>query len=471
MPNALNELTATAATDAMRRGDIKAEDYARALLNQVRRLEALNAFRTIDGRKVLEAARTCDLARAAGKDCGRLHGLPIPVKDSVDTAGLPTSNGTRSLRDFRPTQDAAVLKPLFEQGAILMGKTNLHELSRGWTSNNGAFGAVRNPYNPGHVPGGSSGGSGVAVAARMAPLAVAEDTLGSIRVPASLCGIAGLRPTFGRYPGTGVMALTLDKFDQVGPLARSVADIALFDSVVTGDFLPIAARDLKHVRLGISRNYFLTGLDAQVERMTFEALERIRAAGATLAEVEPPDIVRQGLSIATTIIGYENIASISQYLQEQDTRLGFEQLLAQASPNIQSIYRMSSPPARAAYEAALQQRAQLRAAIQQYFDENAIDALVFPSTLAAAPTLGDNLEFDIGGERVSIRQVMGRNTALGSVASLAGLVLPAGLTAGGLPVGLEFVAAAGRDRALLSMGISLEAALGPMPPPRLAGLG
>jgi indoleacetamide hydrolase len=137
-----------------------------------------------------------------------MHGLPIPVKDSVNTKTLPTSNGTRAFAEFRPKDDAAVLKLLFAQGAILMGKTNLHELSFGWTSNNAVFGPVHNPYDPSRVPGGSSGGSGAAVAARIAPLAIGEDTLGSIRVPATHCGLAGLRPSFGRYPDGGIMPLT-----------------------------------------------------------------------------------------------------------------------------------------------------------------------------------------------------------------------------------------------------------------------
>jgi hypothetical protein len=182
----LTELGAVAAVAAMRNGDIKAEDYARALLERAQQLESLNAFRVLNREMVLAAARAADKARSSGAKLGLLHGLPIPVKDSVDTKALPTSNGTRALRDFMAKDDAAVLKPLFAQGAILMGKTNLHELSYGWTSNNGVFGPVRNPYDRDRIPGGSSGGSGAAVAARMAPLAIAEDTLGSIRVPATM---------------------------------------------------------------------------------------------------------------------------------------------------------------------------------------------------------------------------------------------------------------------------------------------
>jgi indoleacetamide hydrolase len=158
-------LTAVAAVAAMQSGEIKAEDYARALLARAQHLASLNAFRTLDRERVLEAARAADKLRAAGAALGALHGLPIPVKDSVNSKALPTSSGTRALRDFRPRGDAGVLKALLAQGAILMGKTNLHELSLGWTSNNGVFGSVHNPYDPTRVPGGSSGGSGVAVSA------------------------------------------------------------------------------------------------------------------------------------------------------------------------------------------------------------------------------------------------------------------------------------------------------------------
>ena len=234
-PNSMTELTATAAVEAMRDGDMRAENYAEALLDRAQSLANLNAFRTLDREMVLEAARSADKARAAGGALGMLHGLPIPVKDSVNTKGLPTSNGTRALEEFKAKDDAAVLKPLLAQGTILMGKTNLHELSYGWTSNNASFGPVRNPYDQQHVPGGSSGGSAAAVAGRIAPLAIAEDTLGSIRVPASMCGLAGLRPSFGRYPDDGIMPLTVNKFDQVGPLARSVADLLMFDLAVSGE--------------------------------------------------------------------------------------------------------------------------------------------------------------------------------------------------------------------------------------------
>ena len=174
----LTALSATAAVAAMKDGDITAEAYAMALVDRAERLQHLNAFRVLNRDMVFSAARSADKARASGARLGLLHGLPIPVKDSVDTVAYPTSNGSRVLEHFRPKADAAVLGPLLAQGAYVMGKTNLHELSLGFTSTNPHFGAVRNPYNAAHVPGGSSGGSAAAVAARMAPLAIAEDTGG-----------------------------------------------------------------------------------------------------------------------------------------------------------------------------------------------------------------------------------------------------------------------------------------------------
>jgi indoleacetamide hydrolase len=465
----MTELSATAVVEAMRNGDIKAEDYARALLDKAQEFESLNAFRILDREMVLEAARAADKARASGAALGMLHGLPIPVKDSVNTKDLPTSQGTGALRDFKPRDDAAVLKPLFAQGAILMGKTNLHELSYGWTSNNGIFGPVRNPYHRDRVPGGSSGGSGAAVAARIAPLAIAEDTLGSIRVPATMCGLAGFRPTFGRYPNTGVMALTGNKFDQIGVLARSVADLSLFDTALTSDREQVAATSLKGVRIGISPEYFWSGLDPEVERVSNEALRKLSEAGATLVTAEIPEPAKAAMEIALTIIGYDTLPSISDFLEEQGTGMNFEQMLEQASEEIQAVIKgFALPPNRPSqevYESMLVQREDLRISVRGYFEEEGIVALAFPPIMIVPPTIGEEDEFDICGQKVSMSAAMSRNISLGSCASMASLVLPAGMTSDGLPVGMEFDALTGNDRQLLSFGVLFEKALGPIPGP------
>ncbi len=469
--NSLTELTASAAVDAMRQGDIKAEDYASALLGRARRFENLNAFRTLDPDQVLEAARGADRARASGSPLGILHGLPIPVKDSINTKALPTSNGTRALRDFRPKDDAAVLKPLMSQGGIVMGKTNLHELSYGWTSNNGTFGPVRNPYNLAHIPGGSSGGSAAAVAARIAPLAIAEDTVGSIRVPAACCGLAGFRPTFGRYPDHGIMPLTQNKFDQVGPVARTTLDLVLFDRAVTGDTRPVTATPLKGIRIGVSPAFHLAGLEPQVERVTKDALQRLREAGAVIVEAEVPEVVKSAFDIAFAVATYESVPCIRDFLAQEQTHLTFEQLFSQVSESLQGVFKSvaiaPNRPTKETYEALLAKRGQLKQAVRHYFQEQGIVALAFPTSLIAPPKIGDETEFEIGGQKVSLGVAMARNVALGSCASMASLVLPAGLTANGLPVGLEFDALPGEDRNLLSLGLSLEKALGSIPGPKI----
>ncbi len=183
--NELVELSAVDVVAKLRNGEVTAERYALAILERCGQGKALNAFITLPQERVLEAARAADRLRASGAKLGMLHGLPIPVKDSVNTKDMPTTGGTPALRNFRPKEDAPIVRALLAAGAIVLGKTNLHELSFGWTSNNLAFGAVHNPYDVQRIPGGSSGGTAVAVATRMAPLGVAEDTEGWLNTGAS----------------------------------------------------------------------------------------------------------------------------------------------------------------------------------------------------------------------------------------------------------------------------------------------
>jgi mandelamide amidase len=460
----LHRLGAVEAVRRMRAGELRAEDYAAALLERASSLAHLNAFITLDAEQVLEDARRADRERAAGRANGLLHGLPIPVKDSVHTSRLPTTQGTRALAAFRPREDAGVVRRLLDQGAIVMGKTNLMELSRGWTSNNLFFGAVLNPHDPARVPGGSSGGSAAAVAAGIAPLAVGEDTWGSIRVPAAWCGIAGLRPTHGRYSNVGVMPLTRDRFDQVGPMARRVADLALFDACVADDDAPVVARPLTGARIGIPLQ-LLEGLDAAVEAAVEEAWKKLEAAGAVLVRAALPEETLEAADIATRIIAGENVAAITEYLHAEGTGVSFEQLLSTMGANIGVRYE-APPPTQADLQEALRRRQRLIEAVDRHYAEQRIEALAFPPLLAAAPPLGDNPEVPIRGTPVALREIVGRNTALGNVASLASLVLCAGLTAARMPVGIEFAGPRGSDRRLLALGVELERALGGAPEPR-----
>ncbi len=466
----LTSLSATAAVRGMRGGDFTAESYAAALIARATQSAALNAFRLLPADSVLEAARTADKRRAAGQPLGRLHGLPIPVKDSINTAALPTTNGTRALQNFRPKSNAGVLRPLFAAGAILMGKTNLHELSCGWTSNNSFSGPVLNPYDLTRTPGGSSGGSGAAVAARCAPLAIGEDTYGSIRVPAAFCGLAGLRPTYGRYADDGLMPLSSRKFDQVGPLARSVQDLVLFDSVESGSETPLAARPLRGARIGISPQAQCAGIDAECGRIFAAALERLKSGGASIVHAELPPIVPTASDVERVILGYELLNGLREFLRSEGTGVSLEELVSQASPNLAPLLAASREPGPwSEYGKALQQMQQIRAAQREHFRAHRLDALVFPPTLMPAFPQGDSNTVSIDGRSVDLFTAIGRNVAPGSLGGLSCLVLPAGMTRSGLPMGIEFDAPPGEDRQLLALGLSLEKALGPVPAPSAHG--
>ena len=456
----------------MRRGELKAEDYAGALLARAEVARRLNAFISISPGEVMEAARAADRRRAAGGELGALHGLPIPIKDSVNTSDYPTTSGTAALRNFRPKEDAPLVRALREAGGIVLGKTNLQEMSLGYTCNNMAFGAVRNPYDPTRIPGGSSGGTAVAVAARMAPLGVAEDTCGSIRVPAALCGIAGLRPTTHRYPSAGVMPLT-PLFDAVGPLAREVADLSLFDSVMIGDFMPLAAVRPDAVRLAVSPTQYFAGLHPEVVRVANEAMERLAEAGVAFVEAEVEDLAAHVDAANYPIICHDTVRMIKGYLREFETGVTFEQLLAMVGENIRDSLEARVPGGRLwvsdeAYAAARDvHRPALREAFARCFRATGASAIVYPTTLMPAPPIGQELEVEIGGQRLPLRTAMARNIAPASCAGLPGLVLCAGLTREGLPVGIEFAGPAGTDRDLLALGQTLESIIGRPPAPRI----
>lgn len=469
--SALLKLSAGEATASMSRGEITAERYAGALLARCEWLRALNAFITLEPERVLEAARDSDRRRRAGAKTGALFGLPIPIKDSVNTRDYPTTAGTPAQRNFRPAQDAPVVKALRDAGALILGKTNLHELSFGWTSDNRAFGAVHNPYDPTRIPGGSSGGTAVAIAAHMAPLGVAEDTQGSIRVPAAVCGICGFRPTTGRYSTRGCAPIS-PLFDQVGPHARTLSDIALFDAVVAKDRQAIVPRPLKGVRLGVVRDYWFTGLDPEVERVTDLALQRIKAAGAEIVETSMPGLQALIDLITDTVQLHDVRPALARYLKTYEAGVTFEDVIAQASADIQETFRNYVVPgapnfvSEASYTAARNTHLPaLRRLYQDYFARTSVAAVVFPATMIAAPPIGEDVTVNIQGRKVRFDIAIARNISPGSTAGIPGLVLPAGLTSAGLPVGIEIDAPATADRQLLALGASLEAALGSIPPP------
>jgi Asp-tRNA(Asn)/Glu-tRNA(Gln) amidotransferase A subunit family amidase len=470
----LCDLSAAAAVAHMSQGSLSAERYAQALLTRCQASRALNAFITLDPARVLEDARGRDRERLAGVKPGPLFGLPIPVKDSVNTRDYPTTGGTPALRHFRPAEDAPVVAALREAGALVLGKTNLHELSFGWTSNNLAFGAVHNPYDLARIPGGSSGGTAAAIAAHLAPLGIAEDTEGSIRVPAAFCGIVGFRPSTGRYSTRGCVPIS-PLFDQIGPHARSVADLALFDSVVAQDWQKLHAAPLRGVRFGVVRDYWFTDLAPEVERLTTLALAKLKEAGAQIVETQLPGLAALIELTTDPVQNHDVRLALPRYLKEYGAGVDFETLVAQASPDIQSVFRSDVLPGGANFvsetayaEARDRYLPALRDLYREYFARTHVAAMIFPTTLVPAPRIGEEVTIEVRGRPLPFETAVARNIAPGSTAGLPGLVLPVGLTHAGLPVSIELDAPTGSDRALLALGLSVERVLGSMPaPPRL----
>ena len=472
--DSLINLSAVEAVKRITQGDLTAERYAHALLKQCVAGHTLNAYISFEPDKVLEAAHERDRAKRAGGHLGPLFGLPVPVKDSLNTHDYRTTAGTPALRNFRPTEDAPLVRALRAAGAILLGKTNLHELSWGWTSNNLAYGAVHNPYDPARIPGGSSGGTAAAVAARMAPLGVAEDTEGSIRVPAALCGIMGFRPTTGRYPTQGCVPIS-SLFDQVGPHARTIEDLVLFDSVAANDWRPLKPTSLRGMRLGVVRDYWYSDLDPEVERITEAALKRLEEAGVELVSSELPGLTHL-LEKTTYPVQYHDVrVTLASYLSKYRTGVTLQQLISVASADIQQSFRSSVLPGGVdfvtedAYAGAVgKYLPALQRLYRDYFNRNGVAAMVFPATLVPAPLIASGeADVVVGGRKLAFDVAIARNIAPGSTAGLPGLVLPAGLTSDGLPVAIELDGPAGSDRALLALGQSVSEVLGTIPAPRL----
>lgn len=468
------QLSASAAVAAMRAGEMSALEYADALLDRCAAGAALNAFITLEPAAVRAAALAADAHRAAGGVLGPLHGLPIPVKDSVNTAGIETTVGTRALRGWIPARDATAVARLKAAGAIVLGKTNIHELSFGWTSNNLEFGAVRNPYDPSRIPGGSSGGTAAAVAARMAPLGVAEDTQGSIRVPAALCGITGFRPTTGRYPTDGTAPIT-SLFDQIGPHARCVADLALFDAVVTGENAPIAPAILAGLRIGIDRSFFFAGINAEVAALTETAAARLARAGAVIVEAPVPGMDRV-VPVASAIQAHDVVPALERYLMESGAPVDFDTMFASVSTDVAGVFAQvglrcapSAIPDDVYAAARDMERPALKNAMAAWFTDHRIDAMLLPATMVPATPIGDDAYVDIDGTSTPFATAMAPNISPASTLGLPSLVLPCGLTAGGLPVAIELDGPAGSDRRLLAIAMAVEQVLGVLAAPLLGG--
>ena len=464
----LHDLGVAEAAKAIRAGEITAEALADALLARAAAQASLNAFITLEPDKVRAAAREADRKRAAGTSTGPLHGVPLALKDNLDTAEYATTGGTPGLKGNRPKRNAVIVQALLDAGAITLGKCNLHELAYGITNNNGAYGPARNPYAPDRIPGASSGGTGVAVAARLAPGGIGSDTGGSVRIPAALCGLVGLRPTTGRWSQAGIVPISHTR-DTAGPMTRSVADCVLIDGVVTGGPRKVTPAALKGMRIGVPRQHFWENLDPELGAICESALKRLADAGAALVDVDMSEEAKLDAEAGFPIALYETVTDLNQYLKDHGLGFDYAGLVAKvASPDVKGILQSLTGAGAIpedAYRKGLELHSQLRDTYRRHFREYGIAAIIFPTTPAPAVKIGEDETFMLNGQAVPTFPTFIRNTGPGSVGAIPGISLPAGITKAGLPVGIELSTPPGSDHEMLAIAAAIEPLLPKLPAP------
>ncbi len=429
-------------------------------LSRAAEFASLNAFITLDAEGAVARAEKLDQMRADGKVLGPLQGIPIVVKDNIHVAGMPNTAGTPGLKNFMPRASNAVVERLEAAGVIVIGKTNMHELAFGITSDNYGFGAVRNPYDESLIPGGSSGGTAVAISAGIVPAGLGTDTGGSARIPAALTGIVGFRPSTGRYPSAAVTPISKTR-DTVGLLSRTVDDLVLLDDAIVADQAPLNELTASSIRLGVPRQYFYQNIDSEVAPVVEATLARLAAANVQLIETDIPDIDSLMANSAFPIVFYEVLRDLSAYLDEFATGISFAELTAAAaSPDVKGVLGLVSGNGKISeevYAAAMSARQQLRENFQKYFADQQLDAIIFPTTiLPARPIQGSMETVELNGAQVPTLPTYIHNTDPASIAALPGISLPVGLTASGLPVGMEIDGPEQSDRRLLAIARTLE---------------
>ena len=436
-------------------------ELTRFLLDRIARLNPrLNAYLALNSEAALKDAAAAESAlcgksrRKSGRDLGPLHGIPLSLKDNLYTAGLRTTGGSGFLRDFLPLQDAAVVTSLKNAGAILLGKTNLHEFAYGVTSNNPHFGPVRNPWDLDRIPGGSSGGSAAALAAGLCYGSIGTDTGGSIRIPASLCGVVGLKPGLGRVSVEGAIPLS-STLDFVGPMARSVADVALlFEAIATrekGKRRPRTTRFSsprgRRLRLGIPKHFFLDIVSPEIQQAFESSLVTLKKLGVKLKEVSLPYL--KETEDAGNQIAW---AEATHYHQQAGW---FPLHAAEYGEDVRSRLEMGEKVSALDYLRALDLREKFIAGFHLALLENEVDALVTPATPIPAPLIGEET-ISIAGKDQSTRALLLRLNRPANLGGIPAISVPCGLTPAGLPAGLQFLTGVHGESLLLDLASRFE---------------
>lgn len=492
-----DELLALGAREAVahiRKGDITAESYVARLLKEYDARKNLNVANAIDAARVLEAARAVDRSRRRGAKLGPAAGLPFAVKDQISVAGYPTTGGNGALKGYIPKRHAVVVERLVSAGGIPFCMTSLPDMTvvdglmHQISAHSKSFGAVRNPYDPTRIPGGSSGGNGAILAARIVPAALGLDTNGSIRCPAAFCGVTGLRPSTHtidnaiagtnrkRYSDEGLVIPPARRLDTIGPMARTVSDVAFLDTLISGEAVP--ALSLRGARIAVpGRAYWeRDDVDPGVADVVQQAFAKLRDAGCTLVEIDLDGELR---SIVGTIF-QPTPASVfagDGMGAPQPTSLTMARWLRENAPNVTVDQMYRGRPirdARRSFPAAEEQIRVLKEAARRYaeiYRSHGVLAIAFPTVpIVATPIRPGGPKEPLGelmaikGKHIEEGRVVAQNLFIAPRVGAPALSIPAGLSQG-LPVGLELDALPGSDSQLLGLGIAVEAVVGRVPPP------
>ena len=437
-------MTILEARQALRSKSVSCLELTEHCLDHIAKLNPrLNAFITVTEESAREQARILDRELANGQDRGALHGIPIAHKDLISTKGVRTTSGSKLFRDQVPAADAPIVEKLAAGGAVMLGKTGLHELAYGITSDNPHFGTIRNPRDPARTPGGSSGGSGVAVATDMAFFATGTDTGGSIRIPASFCGVVGLKPTYGLIDRSGIQPLGLS-LDHVGPLTRTVADagVAFQAMLDDGARLRPAPPSCQYIRIGLPENFYFTHISSEVSDRVHQAAQAAERLGARVTQVKVPDI--DALNDVGRIILLAEASALYQpyFSRREDFGADVLALLDQGR----------LVPA-TDYVNAQRIRKMLLGEFSALF--STIDCLLTPTTPITAPLIGQK-QVEIDGEVLDTRLTTTRLVRGINVLGFPALSMPCGNSAQGLPIGLQLIGRPFEEYLLLALGDALE---------------
>jgi len=474
----LYELTVSEACRQINQGDLTAEELTQSCLTRIETVEKnLHAFITLDKEGAIKQAVTIDKRRKNGQ-IGRLAGIPLSIKDVFATKGMRTTCGSKILENFIPPYDATVVSKVKNEGAIIIGKATMDEFAMGSSSETCAFGVPQNPYKKGYVAGGSSGGSAVSVASYECLASLGSDTGGSIRQPASLCGIVGLKPTYGRVSRYGLTAFA-SSLDQAGPLCRTVEDCALMMSVISGhdpldstsvkkevpDYKSFLTEGLTGVKIGVPKEYFSEGLDPEVRKIVLNSLDIFRERGAKIVEVTLPH-TEYCVAAYYLIAPSEASSNLARYdgvhygYRDLEAKTLLEMYKRSRSQGFGSevkrriligTYALSS----GYYDAYFRKASQVRTLIlNDYLNAfQSCDVLVSPVTPTPAWRLGENSEDPLS---VYLSDIL---TLSANLAGVPGMSVPGGFTASGLPVGVQIQGPHFREELLMKVGFNLEQAL------------